>query len=331
MALSDRQKKELKQAIANDNLASVVSEIINNLIAGVGVDLASAKILVGNASGVSAPVSVSGDIAIDNAGAVTIQALAVETGMIALKAVDTGQIADDAVENGQIADNAVSIENMDSGCKPILLAVAAEDADTSSREENVDGLASALALDAALFITMNAHAADGVEHDTADTVNFPLVEASTDIASLIVAVTEKIAAYVAHDADAALALPAFHDAQTAANALASAVAPINLQECITRLNDIKAKYNLHEADATSHDVGSAHTEAQADAAYGVANLFPVAGVLPGDIVSWSILNDGMGNVTGVSAVADTDGIVFTFSADPQNDAIISYCVFRAAS
>ena len=56
---------------------------------------------------------------------------------------------------------------------------------------------------------------------------------------------------------------------------------------------------------------------------------PAVGVLPGDSVSWSILDSGTGTVTGVSAVAGTAGITFTFSADPQNDAIISYSVFRA--
>ena len=46
----------------------------------------------------------------------------------------------------------------------------------------------------------------------------------------------------------------------------------------------------------------------------------------GDQVSWAVLNDGTGNVTGVSAVAADGGVTFTFSADPQDDAIISYIV-----
>ena len=46
----------------------------------------------------------------------------------------------------------------------------------------------------------------------------------------------------------------------------------------------------------------------------------------GHKVAWSILNDGTGNVTGVSAVATDGGVIFTFSADPQDDAIISYIV-----
>jgi len=52
----------------------------------------------------------------------------------------------------------------------------------------------------------------------------------------------------------------------------------------------------------------------------------MANVKGGDMVSWAILKAGTGTVTGVSAVASNGGITFTFSADPQDDAIISYCV-----
>lgn len=54
-------------------------------IAGAGLSstLSSANIFVGNASNVATGVAVSGDISIDNAGAVTIAANAVELGMLA--------------------------------------------------------------------------------------------------------------------------------------------------------------------------------------------------------------------------------------------------------
>jgi hypothetical protein len=84
------------------------------------------------------------------------------------------------------------------------------------------------------------------------------------------------------------------------------------------------------ADGTSHSEGDTTAESTADAAYGAANLISVSGVASGDIVSWSILDSGTGTVTGVSAVAGSNSITFTFSGDPQNDAIISYCVFRTA-
>jgi hypothetical protein len=53
--------------------------------------------------------------------------------------------------------------------------------------------------------------------------------------------------------------------------------------------------------------------------------------LADDTIWWSILDDGTGNVTGVDATAGTDYVDFEFSADPQNDAIISYMVVRPAA
>lgn len=76
------------------------------------IALASAKLLVGNASGVGAAVSVSGDATMDNAGALTIAALAVETSMLAA----------DAVDGTKLADDAVSLEHLDSGITPGLVA-----------------------------------------------------------------------------------------------------------------------------------------------------------------------------------------------------------------
>lgn len=70
--------------------------------------LNSALILVGNGSNVATPVAMSGDATIDNAGALTIAALAVETSML----------ANDAVDNSKLADNAVSLENLDAGITP---------------------------------------------------------------------------------------------------------------------------------------------------------------------------------------------------------------------
>jgi len=66
-----------------------------------------AQILVGDGTDVNS-VAVSGDVTIANTGAVTIAALAVETGMIAADAVDATKIADDAV----------SAEHLDDGILP---------------------------------------------------------------------------------------------------------------------------------------------------------------------------------------------------------------------
>ena len=116
--------------------------------------------------------------------------------------------------------------------------------------------------------------------------------------------------------------------------MASEVVPTNLQDCVQRLNDIKAKYNGHEAENVGHDGQAsvvADQVAAADAAYGAVNNVPITGIEVGDVVFWSILDNGTGNVTGVSAVAAAGYVVFTFSADPQNDCIISYIAARPAA
>ena len=98
-----------------------------------------------------------------------------------------------------------------------------------------------------------------------------------------------------------------------------------LADAISRLNDIKAKFNAHDADKTAHTTGSKYQIAATAAALGAAIFVPMANVEAGDMVSWAILKAGTG-ITGVSAVANNGGVTFTFSADPQDDAIISYCV-----
>jgi hypothetical protein len=201
----------------------------------------------------------------------------------------------------------------------------------TSREENIDGLASALLLADALKATINAHYADAADHTTAiDNVNTLVNPDPYDIPSLIALVSEMITSYVAHDDDAELgAAWAYHAAQEAADAsLTSVVAPTDLQECITKLNDIKDNFNDHDADGTAHGVGGSHQEVTLDAAYGAIIRVDAPLALPGDGVGWSILDSGTGVVTGVWATAGPEFIDFEFSADPQNDAIISYLVVR---
>lgn len=87
------------------------------------------------------------------------------------------------------------------------------------------------------------------------------------LASLITFVTEALTDYEAHENDAQLgAAWLYHNAQSGDDdALTSVAAPTSLAECITRLNDFKSNYNDHEADTSSHTVGSAHTVTAADA------------------------------------------------------------------
>lgn len=311
MALSNKDKRELEQGLGNDRLAKKLGDDLDAIEAGTGLD----------------------DGAVSTA---KIADTAVTTAKIADLNVTSAKLGADAVSGAdKIADDAVSLEHLDSGIAPILIAIAAEDADTMSREENVAGLSSAITLANSMKTVLNAHAADATDHTTAiDNVNFPIATAdATDLASLLTLVGDELTAYDAHDADAELgAAWVFHAAQeTGDHSLVTAAAPTTLEEAVTRLNDLKAKYNAHDADASAHGVGSQHQESTADAAYGAANLVSVANVQSGDIVSWSILDSGTGTVTGVSAVAGSGSITFTFSADPQNDAIISYCVFRAAA
>ena len=79
------------------------------------LQLSDGQIFVGNSSGVATDVAMSGDVAISNTGATTIQALAVETGMLAA----------DAVTNAKLGDDAVSLENLDSGITPSHIVVYA--------------------------------------------------------------------------------------------------------------------------------------------------------------------------------------------------------------
>ncbi|MEN6624168.1 MAG: hypothetical protein ABFD50_21800 [Smithella sp.] len=197
----------------------------------------------------------------------------------------------------------------------------------------------------------NAHAADTTTHGSAgtaiseadaaagtgehpaqaDTVN--TVEASstiTTLSQLITLVTELIENYVDHEADAALSSAwLYHLAQEAtSHALASEVAPTTLQECVTRLNDIKTKFNAHDADTNSHTTGSTKQVSTANAAYGTTNRVTLTGVVSGDKGIFAILNDGTGNVTGVGITIGNGYADIEFGADPQNDTIYSYQVLR---
>lgn len=200
----------------------------------------------------------------------------------------------------------------------------------TSREENVAGLESAILLANSLKTTINEHYADATEHTTAPDTDHVIVSPQAgSILTLITLVSEMLTSYAAHNADAIL--PAnwvYHAAQGTDRALASAVAPVNLQECITRLLDLKAKYNLHEADAVAHGTGSLHTEATADAAYGAVVRIPIRGAKPSDLLTWGILDSGTGTVIGVRATPGYGRVDFEFDADPQNDCIISYLVTR---
>lgn len=212
------------------------------------------------------------------------------------------------------------------------IILAMDDAMTTSRDMNVAGLASAITLATELRTDYSAHVADygesTEEHKALHTAG-QLAATSVvpyNLATLLTLVNDLTAKYTLHNTDAASAAPTYHQAQGTTRVLSSTAAVTTLAGAITRLNDIKAKFNAHDADSTAHTTGSKYQIAAADAALGAAIFVPMANVKAGDMVSWAILKAGSGTVTGVSAVANNGGVTFTFSADPQDDAIISYCV-----
>ena len=212
------------------------------------------------------------------------------------------------------------------------IILAMDDAMTTSRDMNVAGLASAITLATVLRIQYSAHVADygGTlqEHESLHAAG-QLAATSVvpyNLATLLTLVNDLTAKYTLHNTDAASETPTHHQKQGTTRVLAATTAVTTLAGAITRLNDIKAKFNLHDADTDAHITGSKYQIAATDAALGAAIFVPMANVKAGDMVSWAILKAGSGTVTGVSAVASNGGVTFTFSADPQNDAIISYCV-----
>ena len=212
--------------------------------------------------------------------------------------------------------------------------VAVEDAATMTREQNVAGLSSAITMANEARTDMISHFANETRHDNGAQSTATIAPAATDLASLITLTTSLMALYVTHHTDSRLASGwDWHKAQGADHSLASEVAPTDLQEAITRLTDFRTKWNNHEAGSTAH-TGGTETGDEIDAAapdYGAANLVPVTDCEAGCRVFWSVLDSGTGTVTGVSASAGDGGVTFTFSADPQNDAIISYMVARPAA
>ncbi len=216
------------------------------------------------------------------------------------------------------------------------IILAMDDAMTTSRDLNVAGLASAIALATELRTDYAAHVADVTvgdttgEHKALHTAG-QLATTSVvpyNLTTLLALTNDLTAKYTLHNTDAIAATPTYHQAQDTTHALSATTPVTTLAGALTRLNDIKAKFNAHDAETTAHTTGSKYQIAAADAALGAAIFVPMANVKAGDMVSWAILNDkaGSGTVTGVSAVASNGGVTFTFSDDPQNDAIISYCV-----
>ena len=219
------------------------------------------------------------------------------------------------------------------GVGGVAKPIAADDAYTTTYASNVQALALGILLSTELKTDMLAHAASLVRHDSAQSATvLTAVPAATDLASLKVLTAALKVFFAAHNTDAILGSPTYHAATTKDCVLASLAAPTTMALCLSILNDMKAKFNDHEDETVGHTGGSASIAAQqiaaADMSYGAAVVVSDARVAADDLVYWSILNDGTGNVTGVSAVASAGYITFTFSGNPYEDTIISYMTVR---
>jgi len=316
----------------------------------------SGQILVGNGTTV-ASVAVSGDVTMDATGAVTIAAKAVEDTMISAGAgtvlVGTKTDGDVTLLDNSAAGSIVIGQGAGETCAAAVLSgdvtmdktgkvtlalpklVAADDSVTMSYEENIAGLSSAITLANEIRGDIINHFGNATRHTTGLQSTAAIEDEADDLASLIALTNSLMTLYAAHNADMVLGSGwAYHSAQGAAKALSSEVATTTLADSITMLNDIKAKYNDHEDETTGHADQSSVTADQVaatDADYGDTNRVTVANVATGDIVFWNILDDGTGGVTGISATAGEGYIDFKFSANPQDDAIVSYLVIRPAA
>lgn len=211
--------------------------------------------------------------------------------------------------------------------------VACEDALTLSRDLNTDGLASAIALATELLTDYAAHVADqgavSGEHKALHTAGaLASAVAPTNLATLLTRTNDLTAKYALHNTDAAATTPTYHIADVGSgSALAAETTVTTLAGALTRLNDIKAKFNTHEADTTGHRTGGLYPIAAADVALGTSvTLYTgLEDAKVGDKAMATVLNDGTGNVTLVSATPGDGKLVLDFSADPQ-DAIVGYIV-----
>ncbi len=122
-------------------------------------------------------------------------------------------------------------------------------------------LTACIALANELKTDFNLHIADATEHTTAvDTTNVVSAADAYDFPSLIALTTELLTDYDAHEADAELASAwVYHVAQeTGDHSVTSTAAPETLSDVKDRLDDLKSKYNAHDADTTTHAADSLH-------------------------------------------------------------------------
>lgn len=172
-------------------------------------------------------------------------------------------------------------------------------------DENVEGLATVIALANSMKTVINAHIADWGEttevHIDEDTTEITADDA-TDLPTALALVADILTKYTLHNEDARLATPAYHLAQVDGHALVTADAPTDLNEALVRLNDAKAKYNSHEDSVVSHRAGNQHSEATGDGVFGVNQLVPLPGLLSTDYpFDLTFVSEGSSAATSIAA------------------------------
>ena len=122
--------KLASNAVVNASIASNAAIAHSKLAA-----LAATKVLVGNGSNVATEVALSGDVTMDNAGAVTIGTGVVEHAMLAADAVDGDNIGDDVINSEHLV--AASIDNEHLADNAVDTAEIADDAVTFAKAKGV--------------------------------------------------------------------------------------------------------------------------------------------------------------------------------------------------
>ena len=116
------------------------------------------------------------------------------------------------------------------------------------------GLNSALTLCNELRTDMISHFANATRHTTGQQSTAGFNAACTDLTTLLALSGQLLTAYATHNADAILPSGwAYHNQRATTKALVSAVTPTTLVQAITRLTDLKAKYNDHEDETVGHN------------------------------------------------------------------------------
>jgi hypothetical protein len=186
-------------------------------------------------------------------------------------------------------------------------------------------LGAGIALSTGIRMRLVSHVGDGAEHyhgggATPDTVNlqFPagLPPVATDLATLITLTAYMLTGYAAHHTDAlAAGGGSYHNAQFsgATGTLADASAPTTMDECISRLNDLKAKYNVHDSTAPVHTAGGVYPVGTASIAGDGSFINPANNVQIFPLLSNGIL---IGSADPFSIISYTHQVVASVSITP---------------